>query len=180
MIPDLRVLADKKKDLHLAEIGAWLHDMGKCSDEMIILASWDKPPGFVYKPKMAYTHLIGFNEIDLLGKKIPLSVLIEQGTPIAVERNNGEEWIVAALGRAHGSAHIEKEEALTKQEKQDLEHNIKDIKKKIKKKREDAEIKRKLSIKLEMEGKGEPSKLRHEASIIDGDASKFQGTCSIH
>ncbi len=43
MIPDLKVLAEKKRDLHLAEIGAWLHDMGKCSDEMIEWQAIDKP-----------------------------------------------------------------------------------------------------------------------------------------
>lgn len=31
----LKVLADNRKTLLLAEVAAWLHDMGKCSDEMI-------------------------------------------------------------------------------------------------------------------------------------------------
>ncbi|MGB8217996.1 MAG: CRISPR-associated protein Csx11 [Candidatus Methanoperedens sp.] len=35
MTPDLKILADKRRDLLLAEVGAWLHDMGKCSDEFL-------------------------------------------------------------------------------------------------------------------------------------------------
>lgn len=174
MTPDLKVLVDNRKNLHLAEIGAWLHDMGKCSDEMIKMASWDKNPDFRYNPKSAYVHKVGSNEINLFGKTILLSDLIKQGTPGAVERNKGEEWIVAALGRAHGSAHIEKEEALTREEKQDIEHNINALKKNAEKKREDARRKRELSIKLEKDGKGNPLKLRNEADVSEENAFKLQ------
>lgn len=174
MTHDLKVLADKNKDLHFAEMAAWLHDMGKCSDEMITSTSWDKAPSFRYNPKKTYTHLVGSCDIDLLGDKISLSDLIEQGIPSSVERKNGEKWIVAALGRAHGSAHIEKEEALTRKEKQELERNINTLKRNIERNREDARRRRELSIKLEKEGKGNPSKLKHEADILDEKASKIQ------
>ena len=173
MIPDLKLLKEKKDDLHLAEIGAWLHDMGKYSDKMITLASWDKPPEFIYNPKREYLNLIGLHEIDLFGKKIILKDLIEKCRPCAARRENNEEWIIAALGRAHGSAHIEKEEAFTRNEKNNIDINIKSLKKESAKYREDAKRRRVHSEELERKYNDRSLKLRYEADALEEEASKL-------
>lgn len=108
MNPDLKVLADNKDALLLAEIGGWLHDMGKCSDEMIILTAQDKPNGFQYDYKTNYSSLIGNHTIDILGERVPLKDLIEHGEPRAIGKL-GKSWLIRYLGRCHAAAHIEKE-----------------------------------------------------------------------
>jgi hypothetical protein len=115
MIPDLKVLAEKKRDLHLAEIGAWLHDMGKCSDEMIEWQAIDKPNVTKLNKKNYKKYF--FNEymdkiIVLCGESVSLKNLIENSIPSA---DSSLSFLVRYLGRCHGSAHIEKEGASNKQ-----------------------------------------------------------------
>ncbi len=45
MTPDLKILADNRDALLLAEVGAWLHDMGKCADSFL------KPDGMGFNAK---------------------------------------------------------------------------------------------------------------------------------
>ncbi len=75
MTADLKILAENRDALLLAEVGAWLHDMGKCSDEMIMLTAWDKPDGLQYDYKTKYSSLVGNHTIDILGETTDLKKL---------------------------------------------------------------------------------------------------------
>lgn len=115
MIPDLKVLAEKKRDLHLAEIGAWLHDMGKCSDEMIEWQSKPRPTTIKFKNrndyKIYFSYLLekyALERIDIARKSTSMKDLIELGVPGAI-RDTNKDWLIRYLGRCHASAHIEKE-----------------------------------------------------------------------
>ena len=63
MTIDLTVLANKRDELLLAEVAAWLHDMGKCSDEMIERQASDKPQQPIFRGRNDYkthfSHLLG-------------------------------------------------------------------------------------------------------------------------
>lgn len=114
MTGDLKYLADNRNQLWMAEVVAWLHDMGKCSDEMIEWQAEDRPPTTILNRnnyKTYFTHLMGSNankSMDLLNESIRLKYLIEKGKPQAI-RNENEYWLIKALGRCHAAAHIEKE-----------------------------------------------------------------------
>ena len=120
-LSSLQVLADNRDALLLAEVAGWLHDIGKCADEHIINQSSDKPNGYKYAYKTAYSNLLDPSlVVNALGENVSLCDLVEQGLP----RNVGDTskpWLVRALGRCHAAAHIEKEEADTsgKQPKHD-------------------------------------------------------------
>ncbi|MCW5850778.1 MAG: CRISPR-associated protein Csx11, partial [Anaerolineae bacterium] len=106
---DLTILAQHRDALLLAEVAAWLHDMGKCTDEQIISAASDKPEGFSYKLKEAYLHLVDPSaQLSLLGEVVLLQDLIREARPGM--RDNTKPWLVRTLGRCHGAAHVEKEE----------------------------------------------------------------------
>jgi hypothetical protein len=103
MSSSLKVLDQNRRALLLAEVGAWLHDMGKCTDEMITsqaLEALDQPSNYEYNYKTAYSHLVGSHKLSLLGDSTSLQCLIER-----------PGWILRVLVRCHGAAHIEKEEA---------------------------------------------------------------------
>lgn len=115
MTVDLKILADDKDALLLAEIGAWLHDMGKCSDEMIEWHALDKPSQTNFKNKDHYkiyfSNLLGKNSteiINLFSKNVLLKDLIEQGKP-GIIRDQNKPLLIRYLGRCHAAAHIEKE-----------------------------------------------------------------------
>ncbi|RZN14850.1 MAG: CRISPR-associated protein Csx11 [Methanosarcinales archaeon] len=115
MTADLKILTDKQDDLLLAEVAAWLHDMGKCSDEMIERQASDKPQQPIFRGgndyKIHFSHLLGSKancRIVLNGENVTLKDLIEKGMPKAI-RNSNESWIIRFLGRCHAAAHIEKE-----------------------------------------------------------------------
>jgi len=115
MTPDLKILADNKKDLLLAEIAAWLHDMGKCSDEMIEKQASDCPssPSFQSNTayKTAFSNLLNGNNhtLSLLNETVTLKELIEKGIPSAIKNNTIQSLLIKYLGRCHAAAHIEKE-----------------------------------------------------------------------
>lgn len=115
MIPDLKVLAEKKKDLHLAEMGAWLHDLAKCSDEMIEWQAHDRPKVTKLNRKNYKNYFSNeyMNKIiNLCGESIFLKDLVEKSIPTA---DSSFGLLVRYLGRCHGSAHIEKEGTSNKQ-----------------------------------------------------------------
>lgn len=114
MTADLRVLADNRDALLLAEVAAWLHDMGKCSDEMIEKQASDCPasPKFqTNKYKTAFSNLLNSNNhtISLLNETVTFKDLIEKGMPSAIKDQNIQSLLIKYLGRCHAAAHIEKE-----------------------------------------------------------------------
>lgn len=165
MTLDLKILADKRRDLLLAEVGAWLHDMGKCSDEMITRAAWDKPDGFDFKYKTAFSSNVGNHRINIFGETTTLNELIESGIPEIVN-NQDKFWIIRALGRCHASAHIEKEEPISKKKLNEIKKNIKDIDEKIDRKSKGAKKNEEIAAELEKIGKGDPDKLRKYAESV--------------
>lgn len=115
MTCDLKDLADNRDALLLAEVAAWLHDMGKCSDEMIEWQASNKPQQTIFQGRNDYKthflHLLGSKancRIVLNGENVKLKDLIEKGMPRAIKNSNGS-WIIRFLGRCHAAAHIEKE-----------------------------------------------------------------------
>jgi len=115
MTPDLKILADNREALLLAEMAAWLHDMGKCSDEMIEKQASDCPssPSFQSNTayKAAFSNLLNGNNhtLSLLNETVTLKDLIEKGMPSAIKNNRLQSLLIKYLGRCHAAAHIEKE-----------------------------------------------------------------------
>jgi len=121
-IPSLKVLHDNRDALLLAEVAAWLHDMGKCADEHIINQASDKPQGYLYSYKTAKSaHLpSSLPDVCLMNETISVKDLIEQGMPKVIN-DASKPWLLRVLGRCHSAAHVEKElperETCTKQPK---------------------------------------------------------------
>lgn len=113
MSVDLEVLRTNREALLLAEVVAWLHDMGKGADEHVIHQSSDCPSGHSYSYKTAYSNLVpSALNVDLsatLSESISVRDLIEQARPRIV-RDTSRMWLLRVLGRCHAAAHIEKEE----------------------------------------------------------------------
>jgi len=104
----LNILADHRNALLLAEVAAWLHDMGKCADEHIVHQASNTPQGHRYQYKKAHSGLLPSEfTLNLLGESVPLLELVEKAKP-GVGTNR--PWLLRVLGRCHGAAHIEKEE----------------------------------------------------------------------
>ena len=124
VVPSLKVLADNRDALLLAEVAAWLHDMGKCADEHIINQASDRPQNYSYRYKTAQTHRLPatLNDINLLGETVSVKDLIEQGMPRVIS-NQSCPWLLRALGKCHAVSHVEKElddrDTATKQPKDD-------------------------------------------------------------
>jgi hypothetical protein len=122
MTIDLNVLAKNRDALLLAEVAAWLHDMGKCADEHIINQASDKPQGYLYSYKTAQSHRLpsGLPYVCLMNETISVKDLIEQGMPRVIS-DASKPWLLRVLGRCHSAAHVEKElpdrETSTKQPK---------------------------------------------------------------
>lgn len=173
MTPDLKILADNKDALLLAEIGAWLHDMGKCSDEMIMLTAWDKPDGSKFKYKTAFSSKVGNYTINLFNEKVALKELVETGMPRIVNSPD-IYWIIRTLGRCHASAHIEKEEPLSQKELEELNKNIRDIDEKIARNHKRANKNQDQAAELEKIGKGDPDKLRKYAESMRQEVSSLE------
>lgn len=111
MTYDLKLLNDNRDALLLAEVAAWLHDMGKCADEHIINQASDKPIGYKYDYKTAHFHfLASAPRLNLLSESIPLRELVEKARP-KIADDPSHLWLLRTLGRCHGAAHVEKEEA---------------------------------------------------------------------
>ena len=107
----LDLLAQHRNELLLAEVAAWLHDMGKCADEHVIYQASDRPSGYTYQYKTAHSSLIASAPaLNLLGETIPFQSLVEQARP-GIVGDSSQPWLLRALGRCHRAAHIEKEEA---------------------------------------------------------------------
>ena len=122
-VPSLQVLADNHEALLLAEVAAWLHDMGKCADEHIINQASDKLADYSYSYKTAQSYRLPSDlpDISLLNEIISVKVLIEEGRP-KVTRDASRPWLLRVLGCCHSVAHVEKElsgEKSTKQPKDD-------------------------------------------------------------
>ncbi len=108
---DLSKLEKCRDQLLLAEVAAWLHDMGKCSDDHIIHQANDKPAIHSYEYKKAYSYLLDSTlNLCVLGESISIKELVEEARPGIVLDSN-KAWLLRALGRCHAAAHIEKEEA---------------------------------------------------------------------
>jgi hypothetical protein len=121
-IPSLEALHNNRDALLLAEVAAWLHDMGKCADEHIINQASDKPQGYAYSYKTAQSHRLpsGLPDVCLMNETISVKDLIEQGMPRVIS-DASKPWLLRSLGRCHSAAHVEKElserETSTKQPK---------------------------------------------------------------
>jgi len=118
----LQVLKDHRDALLLAEVAAWLHDMGKCANEHIINQASDKPQDCSYSYKTAQSHHLpsGLPDVCLMNETISVKDLIEQGMPRVIS-DASKPWLLRVLGRCHSAAHVEKElsdrETTTKQPK---------------------------------------------------------------
>lgn len=121
---NLEVLRQHRNDLLLAEVAAWLHDMGKCSDEHVTHQASDCPSRHQYQYKRAQSYLLpaSIPPVSLLGDAVSVKDLIEKGMPKAISQQS-EPWILRVLGRCHSVAHVEKElddnDKSTKQRKSD-------------------------------------------------------------
>jgi hypothetical protein len=106
----LGVLKQNRDALLLAEVAAWLHDMGKCADEHIINQASDKPQGYSYSYKKAQSHLLPsqLSDVCLINEKISVKDLIEEGRPRIIS-DTSRPWLLRVLGRCHSAAHVEKE-----------------------------------------------------------------------
>ena len=110
MSDSLRVLADNRPALLLAEIAGWLHDMGKCDDQHLQQEASDYTGSRSYDYKTAHSGLVGMNHtLTLLGESVSLKQLIEEGRPRFVS-DMSKPWLIRVLGHCHGAAHVEKEE----------------------------------------------------------------------
>jgi hypothetical protein len=99
-----------RDNLLLAEVAAWLHDMGKCADEHIINQASDRPQGYSYSYKTAQSHRLpsGLPDVCLMNETISVKDLIEQGMPRVIS-DASKPWLLRVLGRCHSVAHVEKE-----------------------------------------------------------------------
>jgi hypothetical protein len=99
-----------RDNLLLAEVAAWLHDMGKCADEHIINQASDRPQRYSYSYKTAQSHRLpsGLPDVCLMNETISVKDLIEQGMPRVIS-NASKPWLLRVLGRCHSVAHVEKE-----------------------------------------------------------------------
>jgi len=119
---NLQTLKQHRQDLLLAEVAAWLHDMGKCADEHIINQASDKPSSFAYQYRTAQSHRLPTTlpPIRLLGDAVTVKDLIEKGRPRIISHAS-QPWPLRVLGKCHAVAHVEKEledhETSTKQPK---------------------------------------------------------------
>lgn len=178
MIGDLNDLSDNQNQLLMAEVAAWLHDMGKCSDEMIISGAWDKPDDIKYNLKTEYSDLLGDHTIDLLGEVITFKNLIENSRPTSASKED-ILWLIRVLGRCHGAAHIEKEECLSKNEKNNFIKKIKHNEKNIENCLTKSDGKRKTANQLEKIEKGDPAKLKKEAESLEKEALTLQSEVNL-
>ena len=123
-LSSLQVLAKNRNALLLAEVAAWLHDMGKCADEHIIKQASDGPSDYSYKYKTAQIGRLPATlpDINLFGEAVSVKELIEQGVPRVISDTN-RPWLLRALGKCHAVSHVEKElgdrDTATKQPKDD-------------------------------------------------------------
>ncbi|MFY9405649.1 MAG: CRISPR-associated protein Csx11 [Candidatus Methanoculleus thermohydrogenotrophicum] len=118
---DLQVLVENKDALLLAEMGAWLHDMRKCSDEFIatkVGTGQNKSSQNGSKDKTDFLKLLGgyAKETIPLQEEVSLQELIERGRPKNVKKEQ-EPYLIRYLGRCHAAAHIEKEAEVHKKQK---------------------------------------------------------------
>ncbi len=106
----LEILKQNREALLLAEVAAWLHDMGKCADEHIVHQASDAPPGHSYRYKSAQSHRLPSPppSVNLLGETATVQDLIERGMPRIIN-DNSQPWMLRALGKCHAVAHVEKE-----------------------------------------------------------------------
>jgi hypothetical protein len=121
---DLDILKQHRQDLLLAEVAAWLHDVGKCADEHIINQASNKPSSYSYSYKTAQSHRLPntLPPICLLGDTVTVKALIEKGMPGNIGKSS-QPWLLRVLGKCHAAAHVEKEldvkDQSTKQPKDD-------------------------------------------------------------
>lgn len=111
MSGELEILSQNRDMLLLAEAAAWLHDMGKCSDEHISQqAEGASESKFAYKS--AFSRLLPQPppEIALLGDQVSLKTLVEKSRPRVIDRAE-KPWLLRVLARCHSAAHVEKEKA---------------------------------------------------------------------
>jgi len=108
MSNSLKILADNRDALLLAEIGALLHDMGKCDEELLRESASDFSGPKLYKYKTAHSHLVASSPpLILLGESVSLRDLIEKSRPRIV-RDTRQQWLMRMLGHSHSVAHTEK------------------------------------------------------------------------
>lgn len=145
MSADLKILSEKRNDLLLAEVAAWLHDMGKCNDKFIDRNSnynhkKDYFSGFEQKQEIKTKHLfetkwINFSQARPICEKVIFKDFIEESRP-SILKDNSYPWLLRILARCHGAAHIEKEEPYSdlknlEKRKNDIDKEIKKINKKL-------------------------------------------------
>jgi len=184
---DLNILAENRDSLLLAEVAAWLHDMGKCRDEHIQMHAYDKIDDLSYDYKKHYANILNdkyFLDQEIKLKKelkdkiylVLIKDLIEKGKPNAVKIPE-ENILIKLLGRCHAAAHIEKEEAKDEKTLKAEINKKNDLDKLIQKKKNAVAKKRTTINELEKKGIGDSSKinkLKDEISSIENEILEFQ------
>ena len=117
---DLKVLANNRKNILLAELAAWLHDWRKCSDEHLQIQSKKPPKGAQGLSRDAIKNKFGIN--------ISLSILSDNESFIDLlkwdhkKTRNTFTFIGKYLVRGHHTAHFDKQEP--EDGKQDYSHTF--------------------------------------------------------
>lgn len=183
---DLNILVKNRDALLLAEVAAWLHDMGKCRDEHIQNSAYDKPDELIYDYKKNYANILHETAFLDLFINLKASVinqeiepiqfrhLIEKGMPSALDESSEETLLTKVLGRCHAVPHIEKEEA---KDKKSFEKEIKQKKEIDKKIQREQEAIIKIGTQageLEKQGIGDPNKLRNRADSKQKEILELQ------
>ena len=107
---DLKKISENKGDILLAEIGALLHDMGKCVDAHITAQALDCPENFSYRYRRLQDIRGEIKMPNLLSSAPQLQILGEQVSINQFVERSGSQWWIKTLRRCHGAAHVEKEE----------------------------------------------------------------------
>src|SRR6185312_3351940 len=99
----LEDLVQHRGPLLLAEAVAWLHDMGKCDEQLLRQSASDFQSAGIqpYDYKTAHLHLINANlSLTLLGESVSVRDLIEKSRPKLVNKLS-EPWLMRILGLCH-------------------------------------------------------------------------------
>lgn len=121
MSNSLKVLADNRDALSLAEVIAWLHDYEKCTDEHLRGTTNNAPPLETDRDPTQYLSLIGMHTIHLLEEEVTLTELIkERSSSLDFMADTSRKWLIRALGFCHSAAHTEKADRSYYWRKQDF------------------------------------------------------------
>jgi len=126
---DLQVLANKRNELLLAEVAAWLHNWQKCID-MAIASHWQKSQHIdsskidkwqkrdsQWKPG-EFSKVLEKHTVDMCSDSVDFKTLAEEGSNPQTRGLRSSHYLSRVLAQGHNVGHVEKE--LEEEENQDL------------------------------------------------------------